>query len=181
MKCNKLKKFEHFRSRRFQKKAQLQLMENTFILIILFIIFAIAFVFVMVMQQAEQRDKISEFKDLEMMKKAQVLNFLPEMQCSDNNNLDPDCYDILKIESFTKYLGTDTLYYHSLLGNVKIKVVRYDPSPEVNKEIQSWEVYDFPKPDEKDMGYKEVQFPVLLKDVRESSSYFGIIYLGVYE
>jgi hypothetical protein len=163
------------------KKAQLQIMENTFILIIIFLILSIAFVFVIIMQNAAQKDKISEYKDIELVKKSQILNFLPEMQCSDNNNLDPDCYDILKMEAFRDYLEEDRLFYRSLLGNIKIRIERYDPSPEMasNPNIEEWVICDYPKPESN--GYKEVQFPVLLKDVIENSNYFGIIYLGVYE
>ncbi len=154
-------------------------MENAFVLLIIFVILIIAFVFVMVMQKSAQKDKIQEFQELEIIKKAQVLNFLPEMQCSDNNNIDPDCYDILKIQIFKKYLDTDKLYYHSLLGYIKIEIIQYDPSPGVNQEIDRWVVYDNPKPDYS--GQRLVQFPVLLKDVTENSNYFGYIKLGVYE
>ena len=154
-------------------------MENAFVLLIIFIILIIAFVFVMVLQKSDQKDKIQEFKELEMIKKAQILNFLPEMQCSDNNNLDPDCYDILKIEIFKKHLETDKLYYHSLLGYIKIEIIQFDPSPEINKEIQRWIVFDNSKPE--DSGYKQVQFPVSLRNVIDNDNYFGIIKLGVYE
>ena len=154
-------------------------MENVFVLLIIFIILVMAFVFVMILQKSAQQDKMDEFKELEMIKKAQVLNFLPEMQCSDNNNLDPDCYDIFKIEIFKKYLETDKLYYRSLLGNIKIEVSRYDPSPGINKEIQTWELFDNPPQDYE--GIQPVRFPVLLKDVVENSNYFGYIRLGVYE
>jgi hypothetical protein len=160
------------------KKSQLQIMENVFVMLIIFIILVIAFVFVMVMQKSEQKDKLEEYKELELIKKAQVLNFLPEMQCSDNNNLDPDCYDILKIKTFKKYLETDQLYYRSMLGYIKIVVTRYDPSPDINKEIESWEIYDN-KPEEYN-GEMPLQFPVLLKDVTENSNYFGIIKLTLY-
>ena len=161
------------------RKAQLQIMENTFILIIVFLILSIALIYVMVMRNAEQKDKLSEFKDIELIKKSQILNFLPEMQCSDNNNLDPDCYDILKMVAFRDYLEQDKLYYRSLLGNIKIRVVRYDPSPEVNSQNEEWVICDFEKPESN--GYREIQYPVLLKDVIANSNYFGIIYLGVYE
>ncbi len=162
-----------------KKKAQLQIMENIFVLLIIFAILAMAFVFVMIMQKSAQKDKIEEFKELEMIKKAQIMNFLPEMQCSDNNNLDPDCYDILKIEVFKKYLDKDKLYYRPLLGNIKIEIYMYDPSPEINKEIKKWELFD--NPPRQYRGILPVRFPVLLKDSVENSDYFGYIVLSVYE
>lgn len=161
------------------KKAQLQIMENAFILLVIFIILIIAFVFVVSFQKAEQKDKEREFLQLELIKKSRILNFLPEMQCSDNNNLDPDCYDLFKIESFTKTVNEHKFYYQPLLGNIKITIKRYDPSPDINKWFDTWEVYDFPK--EPFNGIMPIEFPVLLKDSVNSTNYFGIIFLGVYE
>ncbi len=161
------------------KKAQLQIMENVFVLIIIFIILFIAFIFVIGFQKAEQKDLANEFKQLELMKKAQVLNFLPEMQCSDDNNLDPNCYDILKINAFKNELQRSDFYYRPLLGNIKIVIKKYDPSPDINQWGDEWLLYDNPKPDFK--GIKEIRYPVSLKDSLENSNYFGVIFLGVYE
>jgi hypothetical protein len=161
------------------KRAQLQIMENAFIMLIIIVILIVAFIFVMAFQKSQQQDKATEFKELDILKKSRVLNFLPEMQCSDNNNLDPDCYDILKITSFSKQVQTEQLYYKSLLGNVKITIKEFDPSPGINKWTNTWEVYDNPLPEFK--GIREVQFPVLLRDVVNNENGFGVIYLGVYE
>jgi len=165
----------------------LQIMENAFILLIIFIILVIAFIFVVSFQKADQKEKEAEFKQLELVKKSQVLNFLPEMQCSDNNQLSPDCYDILKIESFMSQVKEDHLYYNNLLGNIKITIKRYEPSPDCDCQdnerwIQTWEVYDNPK--EEDNGFLAIQYPVLLSDpqnIGNNANYFGVIYLEVYE
>src|SRR3989338_1946725 len=119
-----------------QKKAQLQIMENIFAIVIIVIILAIAFVFMVAVDRQEQRSREQDIAALDVVKKSQVLNFLPELKCSDNNNLDPDCYDILKIEAFTQQVSEDNFYYRTLLGNMKIEIVRYDPSPEVNNELK---------------------------------------------
>src|SRR3989344_4791665 len=148
------------------KKAQLQIMENVFILLIIFFILIIAFIFVVMLQSGEQKKKLDEIHTLELIKKSQVLNFLPEMQCSDNNNLNPDCYDLLKIFSFQEKLQEERYksYYKTLLGDVYINIIRFDPSPEIpddKRVVFDIVLYDSPKP--KSSGYKEVQFPVLLK------------------
>jgi hypothetical protein len=166
------------------KKAQLQIMENAFILLIIFIILVIAFIFVMSFQRAEQKDKEAEFKKLELVKKSQVLNFLPEMQCSDNNQLSPDCYDILKIESFMTQVNDDHVYYNSLLGNIKITIKRYEPSPDCDcpnndRWLKTWDIYNNPK--EEDKGSLHIQYPVLLADTVNNANYFGVIFLEVYE
>jgi len=161
-----------------QKKAQLQHHENIFAIVIIVIILAIAFVFMVAVDRQEQRSREQDIAALDVVKKSQVLNFLPELKCSDNNNLDPDCYDILKIEAFTQQVSEDNFYYRTLLGNMKIEIVRYDPSPEVNREVKRWVVYDNPKAE--DSGYTLVRLPVLLKDIAEDSDYFGMIYMRVY-
>ena len=162
-----------------RKRAQLQIMENTFILIVIFLILILALIFVIAVQKSNQRDKVRELQELELIKKSRVLNFLPEMQCSDNNDLDPDCYDILKIEVMKEIFDNDKDYYPVLLGNVRILIRKFDPSPKINSWKDEWLVYDNPKAEDK--GYREVQFPVLLRDVTSNSDYFGVIYLGVYE
>jgi hypothetical protein len=163
------------------KRAQLQIMENAFILLVVFIILIMAFVFVLFIQRSQHREKLDELKELELIKKSQVLNFLPEIQCSDNNDIDPDCYDIQKIKVFQDALNKEKFYYDALLGYVQIEIKRYDPSP--GKELwideHSWLVYDNPLPDYD--GIKSVRFPVLLSDITENKNYFGIILLGVYE
>ena len=149
-------------------------------LLIIFIIFMIVFLVVLVMNKAKANTRLEELQESELIKKSQVLNFLPEMQCSDNNNLDPDCYDILKIETFKEYLlENDKIYYNSLLGHIRIEIERYDPSPDINSEIERWEVYNYPYSENK--GEKAIQFPVLLRDVLDNSDYFGIIYLYIYK
>ena len=66
-----------------------------------------------------------------------------------------------------------------MFGYIKIDVVKYDPSPEINKEIETWTVYDNPKGEES--GYSEIHYPILLKDVVRDRDYFGVIQIGVYE
>lgn len=180
MSNNILKKMKKLLSKfRFKKKAQLQLMENTFVLLILFIIFMIVFLVILVMNKAQANTRTIELQEAELIKKSQVLNFLPEMQCSDNNNLDPDCYDIIKIQMFKDYVEQDKTYYNSMLGHIKIEVEKYDPSPDINQELERWEIYDYPYSEYN--GEKPIQFPVLLRDVVDNSDYFGIIYLKIYK
>jgi hypothetical protein len=162
------------------KKAQLQIMENAFILLVLFIILVIAFVFVMGMMRKNDEKKLDELRQLDMLKKSQVLSFLPELQCSDNNNLNPDCYDIFKINAFETKLKTKEglFFYKEILGNTKISITQYNPSPEVKKTFPEQTIYDNPL--EKDNGYNEIQFPILLKDPAKKANYFGSVRLVVY-
>ena len=159
-------------------------MENVFVLIVIFILLSIAFIIAVAYYRAGQVEKNLEFKEIAIIKKSQILSFLPELQCSDNNNIDPDCYDIYKIESFREHLQDNPLYYSGLLGNVIIKVSEFDPSPSENEWKREWIIYDNPKADtssEDYAGVRAVHFPVLLKDPRRDEGHFGVVYLGVYE
>jgi len=161
------------------KKAQLQIMENVFILIIIFIIFIFAFLFYVRIQRSNQIDKIDSFKDIEFVKKAQLLSFLPELMCTDNNVIKVDCYDILKIEAFTKEISENRDYYDPLFGKVNITVKRYEPSPDFESWNNVWNIYDNPTGENK--GVREEKFFVLLRDVTTKSDYFGVLFIGLYE
>ncbi len=161
---------------RLNKKAQLQIMENTFVLLIIFIIFIVVFFVILIVNKAQSGYRMSEIEESELIKKSQILNFLPEMQCSDNNNLDPDCYDIMKVEAFMDYVDNNPEYYQRMLGHIRIGIEQFNPS--TNNVEKEWEVYDFPNDDLK--GERAIKFPVLLRDVTDDSDYFGIIHLWVY-
>ena len=62
-----------------QKKAQLQIMENIFAIVIIVIILAIAFVFMVAVDRQEQRSREQDIAALDVVKKSQVLNLF-EMQ-----------------------------------------------------------------------------------------------------
>ena len=155
-------------------------MENVFVLIIVFILLMMAFVFVVRVQITGQKEKQRSLKELELIKKAQVLNFFPELQCSDNNNMDPDCYDLYKIMAFKNRMNDDAYYryYRFLLGNVRISVHRYDPSPNTDKWFKPVVIYDNPFSSSEDI--LPIRFPVLLRNVTEDRDYFGYVYIGVY-
>ena len=162
------------------KKAQLQVMENTFVLLVIFLILMIGVVFVASSQRKAGLAKLEMFKERDTIIKSRVLDFLPEMACKD----DPNCYDILKIIAFKEVIA-EKPYYHGLLGNIYLIVRRYDPSPE-NPDymnfVEEWVVYNNTKKEYK--GHTELRFPVLLRDSTDLSAnpdYFGVIYLGVYE
>jgi len=160
------------------KKAQLQVMENIFVILIIFIILLFAFVGAIAYSRSQEKNKLSVFKDMELSKKSRILNFFPELQCSDDNDIDPDCYDLLKVESFIEVLEDPEHreYYEGLLGNVKIDIQVFEISPDYEKLIRTITVYDNPGK----KGNRELKFPVLIEDVIEDHGYFGVIVLWVY-
>lgn len=167
------------------KKAQLQIMENAFVLLAIFFILMLAVIFVAANQRNARLEKLEMFKERDSIKKSRALDFLPEMTCSEDNVIDPNCYDILKIIAFKELIQEEQLYYNEMLGNIYIIVRRFDPSPEnpnYKEWVEEWIIYNNTKAEYK--GHTELRFPVLLRDVIDGTSnpdYFGVIYLGVYE
>jgi hypothetical protein len=161
------------------RKAQLQIMENIFVLIILFVILAISLIFVIGFQKTQYNAKLEELKELELIKKSQILSFLPEMQCTTNQDIEADCYDILKIEAFTQQIQTNPDYYNPLLGNIRIEIKRLNPSPgipESQRWDKEWLVYD----NALQGSIFTQQVPVLLRNATANKDYFGVIFLEVY-
>ena len=155
------------------------MMENVFVLIILFILLVISLLFVSFIQAGERQHKIREMQEIELIKKAKVINFLPEVQCSEINSINFQCYDTLKIEVFQKKIRDNLFYYKGILGNINLSVARFDPSPDTNRFVAFWNIYDNPKEEYK--GALTLEYPIRLWNATSRESYFGIIYLMVYE
>ncbi|MEM3374675.1 MAG: hypothetical protein QXE31_05665 [Candidatus Woesearchaeota archaeon] len=167
------------------KKAQLQIMENALVILVVFIILIFAFIFFLGYQNQQLKEKDREFKQLEMIKKIQLLNSMVELQCMGNNQVSQNCYDILKIESFKDILNEEKFYYEPLFGNVKIFIKQFEPSPDCydclngDRWIKTWEIYDNPKKENK--GFLEIQMPILLRNVVDHEDKFGVLFLRIYE
>lgn len=166
------------------KKAQLQIMENALVLMVVFIILIFAFIFFVGYQRQQLKDKEREFKQLELLKKTQIINNLIELQCSENNQFKSNCFDILKIETFKEILEEEKFYYEPLFGNIKIVIKQYEPSPDcyectTTRWLKTWELYDNPKKQNK--GFLEIQMPILLKSPVDGDTKFGVLFLEVYE
>ncbi|MBN2422452.1 hypothetical protein JXB41_04455 [Candidatus Woesearchaeota archaeon] len=166
-----------------KKKSQLQMMQTVVVLLIFFVLLVIGLIFVFFNQRSNLKEKQREYTNLELMKKAQVLNFMPELQCSFDNVINPDCYDIEKINAFESKVYADNKYfYDALLGNSRITILRFD------MDAIDWDpawgsadgklIYDNKKPDYKQIS--KVQLPISLYDPEEDEYYFGLINLEIY-
>ena len=91
--------------------------------------------------------------------------------------------NIIEVEKITKkfkdFTEADKTYYNPFLGNIRIEIEKYDPSPDVNKVVKQWTIYDYPYTEER--GEIAIKFPVLLRDVVDNSDYFGVISLMIYK
>jgi hypothetical protein len=168
-----------------KKKSQMQMMQTIFVLLIFFILLVIGIVFFISSQKSNIKDKQREYSNLDLVKKSQLLNFLPELQCSFDNVINPDCYDIEKINAFIQiYNNNNKYYYNSLFGNLNISVSRFETSINDWNQSSEWNnvqgkvIYENVKQDFQEK--RKVQLPVSLYDPIQDFYYFGMINLEIY-
>jgi hypothetical protein len=163
------------------KKAQTKILENTATLMILIFIFIVVISGVVLYQTAKFKQDEQNQKDVLFAKKIKAIYSFPEFVCSDNGHVNPNCYDIHKIEIFKKKLETDQnyqAYYRDILGFTNISVQRFDPSPEINSWSYEREIFANIKPDFKSRAVFEM--PILLRNSSNNGNYFGVLTLEIY-
>lgn len=160
------------------KKAQIHMMETVMVVLVFLMLLTVGIIFFISQQKAGALEKQREYDNLNIIKKSQVLNFLPELQCSFDGVVNSNCYDSIKVGQFASLYADNQFYYHLLLGNIRIEIAEYDPSPEINSEVTSWMLYDHPKPE--DLGYRQIQYPVSIYNTVDNNHKFGILKINVY-
>ena len=105
------------------KKAQLETMQTVFIVLFLFISLFFVLVVVVAKDKANARTQIEQLVLLTEYKKAQIMDYLPELRCSFENVILKDCYDKLAIDSFANTVSKNQLYYNQLFGHAKLQLM----------------------------------------------------------
>lgn len=164
-------------------------MENTLVLLIIVIIIVVALLFFMLYQKGEHDLTMMGTIELESMKKFQEISFIHELQCSENNVVRADCYDIDKIIAFKEILEANpeyVNYYKKIFGQSVISFAKYNPSPETKSWDQnsSWQgkagiiIYNNPITDYRAKSIYRI--PVTLRDSIKDIDYFGVLSIEVY-
>ncbi|MFH0874542.1 MAG: hypothetical protein V1859_01285 [archaeon] len=169
------------------KKSQLQIMQTSFVILIFIIIVAVGLIVYVFMAKAGNSQKQKEYAKAELIKKSQIINFLPEIQCSFNNVITPDCYDIEKIKAFTDANGlyaNNKDYYDSIFGTTKIVIKKFD------LKSGTWETGWLGATDGNFLLYenslkkfrqkRKIMFPISLYDPVTNQKSFGLIDLEIY-
>ncbi len=161
------------------------MMQTVAVLLVFFILLVMALGVYYVFQRSKIREKQAEYDDLDMMKKSQMLNFFPQLQCSFGNVVNPDCYDLEKVQKFVDSDPLNNYYYKTLLGTSKITLSRFiltntqtgwDADP---KWADGWVIYDNAKSDYTER--KNVMLPISLYEPKENKYYFGMLKLEIYK
>ena len=183
------------------KRAQLEMMQTAFILLILFVLFTLALIFFIGYQKTNLRNKERDIQNLDIVKKSQVLNFMPELQCSFDKIVYHDCYDLEKVMAFKEKYDPNSAsydprfkeYYGEFFGEVRITYAKYVPEidnrgwnplalpptdPDFDANNAENIIINFGNPDPK-RSTRMVQFPVSLYDPMNLKHHFGIIFLEI--
>ncbi|MFH0874585.1 MAG: hypothetical protein V1859_01515 [archaeon] len=165
------------------KKAQMQIMQNTMIMIMLIFIFMIALIVFISFELSDQKEKMKNQGELETMRTLQFVGFLSELQCSENGNVNPDCFDKYKAQAFKQKIDMDPefkKYYEEMFGFISINLKRLEPSPEFNDWDPSFDLTIYNNPKSEYTIKKTYRIPVMLKQSADASTYFGVMTLEVY-
>jgi len=153
-------------------KAQIKMFESIAILIVFFILILFGFMFYTALQKSEIQRGADESATLKAIDTAQVISFSAELQCSQKNDQDEDCIDLLKLDSAKNIIDNNREDYFPMFGFTDIYVEEIYPNN------NSYSFYDFPK--EKYNRKISTQFPKLLYNPITDSYSFGILYVDNY-
>lgn len=157
------------------KKSQIKLFETIAILIIFFFLIAFGMVFYTQLQGRSIKREIDELYELKSINTAQLINYLPEIQCTKENIATENCFDIIKLNSFAQISSQDQyrLYYHNLFFSSRISVEQIYPPP-----YTTWQIYSS-VPQEWD-AITKTHLPILLYDPIEKRYNAGVLQIEVY-
>ncbi len=149
--------------------------ETIAVLMIFFVLIGFGLVFYSRMQGQQFQEKGKENFELKAVQTAQLVSFLPELQCSSDGIITNDCFDILKIEAFKKVCIGDIKneYYFDTFGYSRISIKQIYP------EVIDWEIYDKPGSQETDVSPMIV--PISLYNASSHDYNFGILSVEVYK
>ena len=102
--------------------------ESIAIMIVFFIIVAFGLMFYSkIMESCSNMEKLENI-ELQAVQVAQKASFLPELQCSQENNVELNCIDLLKIDGATNAMKTySTCLYADTFGLSVVRVVEIFP------------------------------------------------------
>ena len=108
------------------KKAQIKMLETILVMFVLFVILALAMIFYFNAQRTSITQQASENKDAKAIEISQAVTALIELQCSQEDIRDFNCFDLYRLESMKNKIKNDNNlrinYYHEIFENSVIYV-----------------------------------------------------------
>jgi hypothetical protein len=161
------------------KKAQMQITETIFAVIIILVIIVICLVFYAKARESTINEQGREAKIIRIISLAHTISSWPEIDCSVRETREFDCLDTTKLEILSNIINASRgnndytfNYYYDLLRSSTIFVKQLYPSS------SEWLVYDNPGATK---NVDTVTIPMSLYDPIRKQYAFGIMELKVYE
>lgn len=158
------------------KKAQVQMMETIAVLFIFFILIAFGFIFYANVLKGSIAVTKREHSELKAIELANRVSSLPELQCSDNNIVQENCIDWLKLEKADLLMDQNRLFYFGMLGYSNVIIEQVFPVDYTS--TFSYTVYSNIPPDYSDK--LPTYIPILLKKPITGGYGFGIMTVILY-
>jgi hypothetical protein len=164
------------------KKAQLEMGETIFALIIIILLIMMGLIFAFRGEKATIEEKVDTLGNLDAAALAQVVANLPELIYSPGSVKQQSSFDKSKIEAFQKliehYPELSREYYFDKLGNVEIKIEQIYPVTEA----EPIEIYlnDFDVDDIVMSFGTPVKIPTSIYDPVTNQYAFGVLYVTRY-
>ena len=150
------------------QKAQIKMFETIAVLVVFFIIIMFGLMFYTRIQKGSFEAELEEKTIQRAIDMSENIFLLPEIECIHKKG----CIDLLKLDAATEIINTNRIFYFSIFGNSRVLIQQIYP------EQQQWNLYDFPKTE--DRGKISTQFPIPVYDPKNDTYSFGVLYVDIY-
>ncbi len=149
------------------KKAQIKIFETIAVLIVFFFILSIGMIFYAREMEKSQLTELEEGFELQALDVIQLTSNLPELQCSSDNIIIENCFDLAKLKSFAQiYQGQNIQYYTNVLGKSRVVLNEIYPGSD------TWTLHDQkPLDDKKWNTMHKSQIPISILDNLDDGQY----------
>jgi len=156
------------------RKAQIKMFETIGVLVIFFFLLVAGVAFWFNVQQRGLQKQLTRMDELQSIQVVQRALFMPELDCSFVSVQKENCFDKVKLKSFSRITSTDQGLqdYFSFFGDAFIHVKEIYPNPSFEAVIYNNTVQWTTQ--------LKTQNPVLLYDPADNSYAFGIVEVVLY-
>lgn len=159
------------------KKAQIQMGESIFVVIIILLLIIFGIVFASHAQEDEVVKKTAEFQDLDAITLSKYASSLAELQCSLLDVTELSCLEIGKMDAFVnvtqKYPEISAEFYFSQFGNANITV------KEIYPRNRTWNIYYNGLENNTQGKIKRTMIPVSLYNGITKRKSFGVLMIDL--
>lgn len=150
--------------------------ETIAVLFVFFILLIVGLIFYSGVERKSLENDLREFNQLRVIENAQLISFLPELECPTSLEKD-NCIDLYKIKVVEDIFEQNKVYYYDIFGFSTVTVIQIFPQV-IPPEDGKWIIYDNPKDDtipEEERTSSKIRVPVSLYDSIDKKYKFAIL------